>query len=438
MQVPAGSTSTSASDSSTHATRSLNRQDYKTLALAALGGALEFYDFIVFVFLTAVIGQLFFPASMSDWMRQVQTFAIFAVGYLARPLGGIILAHFGDLLGRKKMFTLSIFLMAMPTLAIGLLPTYDAIGVAAPLALLLCRLLQGAAVGGEVAGAWVFVSEHVPARHTGYGCGTLTGGLTAGILLGSLAATAINTIYTPQEVLAWAWRLPFILGGAFGVGAMYLRRYLHETPVFIEMAQRKALAAEVPLKAVLRGHRKAVAMTAFLTWALSGAIVVVILMTPTLLQKLYGFDAKTALSASSVATLCLSAGCVAYGAMADRLGVKQVLFFGCLSLAVVCCLFYTSIRPHPELLLPLYAVTGFAVGVVGAIPQVLVNLFPPQVRFTGVSFSYNLAYAIFGGLTPIVITLMLKTMPLAPLLYVVAICSVGMATALSLRPRELA
>ena len=123
--------------------RRLNRQDYKTLALAALGGALEFYDFIIFVFFAAVIGDLFFPADIPEWLRQLQTFGIFAAGYLARPLGGLIMAHFGDSQGRKKMFSLSILLMAVPTLAMGLLPTYASIGIAAPLLLLLLRMLQG-------------------------------------------------------------------------------------------------------------------------------------------------------------------------------------------------------------------------------------------------------------------------------------------------------
>jgi MFS family permease len=130
-------------------TRPLNKQDYKTLTLAALGGALEFYDFIIFVFFAAVVGELFFPADIPEWLRQVQTFGIFAAGYLARPLGGIVMAHFGDLVGRKKMFTLSILLMAVPTLAIGLLPTYASMGIVAPLLLLLMRVLQGAAIGGS-------------------------------------------------------------------------------------------------------------------------------------------------------------------------------------------------------------------------------------------------------------------------------------------------
>src|SRR5665647_2542350 len=152
--------------------RTLSRNDYRALVLAALGGALEFYDFIIFVFFAVVIGQLFFPPDMPDWLRQLQTFGIFAAGYLARPLGGIVMAHFGDMLGRKRMFMLSILLMSLPTLAIGLLPIYAVIGIWAPLLLLTLRIMQGAAIGGEVPGAWVFVSEHVPQRHVGFACGT--------------------------------------------------------------------------------------------------------------------------------------------------------------------------------------------------------------------------------------------------------------------------
>lgn len=413
--------------------RPLARHDYQTLALAALGGALEFYDFIIFVFFAVSIGALFFPVAMPDWLRLLQTFGIFAAGYVVRPLGGMVMAHFGDLLGRKKMFNLSILLMALPTLLIGLLPTYASAGLAAPVLLLLLRLIQGAAVGGEVPGAWVFVAEHVPPGHIGYACGTLTAGLTCGILLGSLVATGINSVFTPQQVLGFAWRLPFLLGGIFGLGAMYLRRWLHETPVFTELQQRKALAGEMPLKAVLRQHRRAVVISMLLTWMLSAVIVVVILMTPALLQKIYGYDARTALVANTAATLCLAAGCMVAGILADRIGARRTLICGALLLALCTHGFYTSLRQHPQLLLPLYALLGLSVGVVGAVPAVLVRAFPPQVRFSGLSFSYNLAYALFGGLTPIVVTMLLKSEPLAPAYYVMALCVLGMVTALFIK-----
>src|SRR6202140_31069 len=160
--------------------RRLTPGDYKTLGLATLGGLLEFYDFIIFVFFANTIGELFFPPEISDWLRQFQTFGIFAAGYLARPLGGVVMAHVGDLRGRKQMFTLSIFLMALPTLGIRLLPTYAKLSIWAPILLLLLRILQGVAVGGEVPGAWVFVGEHVHPSQVGMACGILTAGLTGG------------------------------------------------------------------------------------------------------------------------------------------------------------------------------------------------------------------------------------------------------------------
>ena len=409
----------------THATRRLNGQDYKTLSLAALGGALEFYDFIIFVFFAAVIGELFFPPDIPEWLRQVQTFAIFAAGYLARPLGGIIMAHFGDKVGRKKMFSLSILLMALPTLAMGALPTYASIGIAAPLLMLLMRVLQGAAIGGEVPGAWVFVAEHVPEKRIGFACGTLTAGLTAGILLGSLVATVLNTTLSPAAIRDHGWRIPFFLGGVFGLLAMYLRRWLHETPVFQQMQQRKALAEKMPLQTILASHKRGIVISMLLTWLLSACIVVVILMAPTLMQKQHGIPAALSLQANSFATILLLLGCVIAGWLVDRFGAARSLMVGSLLLAIGSWNFFHQLGSSPEMLFVWYGLAGLSVGVVGVVPFVMVRAFPAAVRFTGISFSYNVAYAIFGGLTPISVTLMMSLTPMAPAWYVLALAVIG-------------
>jgi MFS family permease len=411
--------------------RPLTARDYRTMALAALGGALEFYDFVIYVFFASVLGQLFFPTDMPDWLRLLQTFGIFAAGYLARPLGGILIAHFGDLLGRKRMFTLSIFLMAVPTLAIGLLPTYATIGIAAPLLLLLMRLLQGAAIGGEVPGAWVFVAEHVPAQRFGLAIGTLTAGLTVGILLGSLMAGAINTAFVPSDVLAFAWRIPFIVGGAFGLISVYLRRFLEETPVFKELSARRAVARELPLKTILREHRVATLLSIGLTWVLSAGIVVVILFTPTYLQQVHKISAALALQANSLATLALTFGCLVYGWANDRFGTRPTMLFGFAALLVVSYRFYIGLPGTPSSLLTSYALTGFFVGVVTMVPIVAVRSFPAAVRFSGLSFSYNVSYAIFGGLTPVALTLWLRSDVMAPAHYVAGLAVLGFVLALA-------
>ncbi len=177
--------------------RPLTRRDAKVLALASLGGALEFYDFVVYVFFATTLSQLFFPKTMSVGLKDFQAFGIFAAGYLARPVGGMVMAHFGDLVGRKRMFMLSVLLMALPTFAIALLPTFATAGFLAPILLLTLRILQGMAIGGEIPGAWVFASEHVPGNRTGLACGSLTAGLTAGILCGSLVASALTHQLSP-------------------------------------------------------------------------------------------------------------------------------------------------------------------------------------------------------------------------------------------------
>ncbi|WP_234194554.1 MFS transporter [Pseudacidovorax sp. NFM-22] len=417
------------SASSSAGPRSLTARDYKTLALSALGGTLEFYDFVIYVFFATVIGALFFPAEMPDWLRQLQTFGIFAAGYLARPVGGIVIAHFGDLLGRKRMFSLSIFLMAVPTLVIGLLPTYAAIGVAAPLLLLLMRVLQGAAIGGEMPGAWVFIGEHVPAQRYGLGVGTLTAGITGGILLGSLVAVAINTHYVPTEVSDFAWRIPFILGGVFGLVSVYLRRFLHETPVFQELAQRRNVAAELPLKTIVRDHRGPVFFVALLTWVLSAAIVVVVLYTPTYLQKVHHIPAAIALEANALATLTLTLGCVIVGWACDRFGTRPTMLVGWAGLFITAYLFYKGLPGTTASLFWHYGLVGLFVGTIATVPIAGVRAFPAPVRFSGLSFAYNMSYAIFGGLTPVILTLWLQRDLMAPAHYVGALAVLGFVLA---------
>jgi len=269
----------------------------------------------------------------------------------------------------------------------------------------------------------------VPERRVGFACGTLTAGLTVGILLGSLIATWVNKTWSADDVHAFAWRIPFLVGGVFGFLAVFLRSLLAETPVFEEMRRRAELVRGMPLRVVLAGHRHAVVVSMLLTWVLTAAIVVVILMTPTLIQKLFGIAAADTLAANSLATLCLAIGCIVFGLLADRFGAARTLMAGCVALLLATYWLYAGLGAAPQRLDVLYAFAGFCVGVVGVIPTLLVRAFPAAVRFSGISFAYNVAYAIFGGLTPLFVTLLMKNQPLAPAHYVAALCVVGIATA---------
>jgi MFS family permease len=359
-------------------------------------------------------------------MKLAQAFGIFAAGYLARPLGGIVLAHFGDLLGRKRMFMLSILMMAVPTLLIGLLPTYATAGALAPVLLLALRILQGAAIGGEAPGAWVFVSEHVSPRHRSLACGALSAGLLAGILVGALVAAGLSARLDDAQLLAWGWRVPFLVGGVFGFGALWVRRKLHETPVFAELRERRALAAELPLKTVLRSHAPEVLLAMLLTWLLTAVVVVAILMMPTFLQQ-QGVPRTTALAANSNAIVFAMLGNLVAGAAADRFGEGRVLAAWSALAGVAFWLLYTLAPQQPGLLFPLYALAGLGVGITAMVPSIAVAAFPAPIRFSGLSFSYNVAYAICGGATPIAVTLAMRHDPLAPAQYLAAMAVVGMA-----------
>jgi MFS family permease len=403
------------------------RSDYKTLGLAALGGALEIYDFIIFVFFALTLSQLFFPPEMPEWLRLLQSFGIFVTGYLARPLGGILMAHFADRLGRKKVFSLSILMMALPCLLIGIMPTYAQIGYFAPLLLLGLRVLQGAAVGGEVPSAWVFVAEHAPVGHRGYALGFLQAGLTFGYLIGALTATFLAQTFTPAEILDYAWRYPFLLGGVFGVIGVWLRRWLSETPVFMAMQAQREATVELPLRTVLREHRLAMLPAMILTCVLTSAVVVFVVITPTMMQKTFGMTASHTFALSALGIVFLNIGCVLAGLLVDRIGAWRTVMLYSLLLPLGIGVLYTCLIIEGQWLGLAYAVAGLSCGVVGAVPSVMVSLFPARIRVSGISFTYNIAYAAWASVTPL---LLIGLMPWSPWICVI-FCAVMGAVGIS-------
>ncbi|MGO7733192.1 MFS transporter [Rhizobium leguminosarum] len=405
----------------------------RLLALVVLGGTLEFYDFIIFIFLAPEIGRLFFPDQTTTWAAMVQTYGIFGLGYLVRPLGGIILAHFGDLFGRRWTFLFSILLMCLATIGIALLPTYQTIGVAAPILLVILRLMQGAAIGGEVPGAWTFISEHLPLRRVGLGCGMICSGFGFGILLGTSINAAIDALLSADAMMDFGWRIPFLIGGVFGLIAVYLRIWLRETPVFAEMARQRMLVSELPLKVVLRNHKPAVIVAILLTWYLSAGIVVTTLMTPTFLRVLYGYTAQQALAATSIGAIFVIIGTVCSGALIDKIGTKSFFLYAGLMFAVATTAFYSLAGVSVLLGFALNALLGLAVGMNAGVPFVMVRSFPARIRFSGVSFSYNLSYAFFGGLTPVAITSLLPFNSMAHLYFLLIIALITFAVGIYLR-----
>jgi MFS family permease len=395
--------------------RPLNKEDYKTLGLSSLGGTLEFYDFVIYaLYIEMVVKALFLPSDLQGTVwGDIYAWGGFAAGYIARPIGGIIMAHFGDILGRKKMFTLSVAMMAFPTLVIGIMPTYETIGIMAPILLIIMRMFQGAAIGGEMPGAWVFIAEHTPKNRYGLGIGVLTSGITGGILLGFLVSILIDLTFTREEILSYAWRIPFIAGGLFGVISVYLRRYLSETPIFQEMAERKELSKEIPVVTVMKKHKWACVIVALMTWTLSTTVMVAILMTPVkILGGMYQLSSIDARVTGSIMALMLTIGCVLFGWMEDVLKTRLTSLIAWGGLAITSFLFYSLLTTQPslEMIYMGAAVMGLFTGAIAITPIIGTRAFPAKIRYSGLSFSYNLAYAVFSAITPaLTIWLLSKT-----------------------------
>lgn len=398
--------------------------------LSSLGGALEFYDFVIYVFYAKIISDLFFPSTLSPFWAMLNTYGIFAAGYFFRPLGGIVMAHFGDLVGRKRLFSLSILLMSLPTLMIGILPTFETIGYAAPLLLLMMRIIQGIAIGGEIPAAWTFVSEHVPESRIGIANGLLTAGLSLGILLGALMSLLISVQFTEPDIHAWAWRIAFVAGGIFGLFALYLRSYLKETPVFKTMQARKQLSKELPVQQVVMHHRSAVVIGMLFTWFLTGCVVVIILAMPNLLIGTFGYERALTFKMQSAAILMQMLGCILAGTLADRFGCARVMMAGATTLAVTAGIFYQSLEhaSHSTVFI-LYMLLGLCSGTVGMVSCSMVKMFPAPIRFSGISFSYNVSYAIVGGMTLPLIQILSQYSKIGAMYYIFALAIMAVCTA---------
>lgn len=380
----------------------LSRGELKTLGLSSLGGILEFYDFIIVFFFAKIISQHFFPAGIGEFWAMLNTYGTFAAGYLARPLGGVVMAHFGDKFGRKNMFMLSIALMVIPTFSLAVIPTYETIGYAAPLFLILVRICQGIAIGGELPGAWVFIHEHAPAGHKNAFVGFLTGCVTGGILLGSFVALLMNFIYTPAELSDWAWRVPFVIGGVFGLISIYLRRFLQETPVFKKMRESKALA-KFPLEEVVKTSRFGIWSSMFITWVLTGCIVVFILLMPGFVGGVLGFSPFETTYFQMGGLVCIVSSCWLTGRLADKHNPSTlcILFSAGFAVSSVAffSLLYTAAPVVSEVVLAYFATCFFA-GIMNFCPIFMCDVFPARIRFSGISFAYNIAYALSGAFTP--------------------------------------
>lgn len=373
----------------------------RAIAAAGIGHFVEYYDYIVYGYVASSIAAQFFPSS-DPTISLMSAFASFALAYVARPIGGIVFGHFGDRLGRKGVLAVSILMMGGGALLIGVLPSYAAIGAAAPALLLLARMMQGFSTGGENAGAASFLVEYAPARRRGFVTSLQMSSLMLALLAGSALVAVLRTIMGDVAFEDWGWRLPFLIGAGLSLIGLYLRMRLEDTPAFQEMKSSETVS-RVPLATTLVHHwREVLVCMGFYT---SSSVVSYILLVymPTYSRKEFGLSATEALYSNTIALVLLMLLIPLVGMLSDRIGRKIPLLIFNIALVVVSypLIAYMAQGGLMHVLPAQLAFSVICAFFFGAGTAAAAELFPTKVRYTGLALGNNLATALFGGTAPL-------------------------------------
>lgn len=413
-------------------------QRVRTVAGGAIGNVLEWYDFALFGYFAPIIGRLFFPDD-DPLASLLQTFGVFAVGFLMRPVGGLIFGHIGDRLGRKRALEWSVLLMAGPTTLIGLLPAYDRLGELAPILLTLIRILQGISVGGEFIGSMSFLGEHATDDRRGLHASWSAVSATAGVLLGSAVAALANAVFPHDQLAAYGWRIPFLMGVLVAGAGLWLRLGVDESPSFTRAA-REGEVVQSPLWEAVRTDRAAVVRTCAMAMMMATGFYLPFVWIATWLSDLHRPRLPQALTVNSIAMTALLVFQPLGGWLSDRLGRRKVMLAGALIYAV---LTWPLFRLLEEATFPaaLAALLVYALGsglYAGPACAVYAEQFPTRTRYSGIAIGYNFTLACFGGTTPFVATGLLEMTgsDMAPAAYLIACSLVSVAAVLTIRERH--
>ncbi|WAL81832.1 MFS transporter [Pandoraea sp. XJJ-1] len=409
-------------------------QSRKQLAAAMIGNVLEYYDFIVYAFLASVLARKFFHDDAVSGL--LASFATFGVGFLARPLGGALIGRIADTAGRRVALQLTIFGMALGTIGIGLLPTYASIGIAAPILLVLLRLLQGLAAGGEWGSSTSLIVESAPSGKRGVYGGFGQASIASSSLLSSVVATAVIGYFSAQQVDDWAWRVPFLLGGILFVAGIYMRRTLEETPAFeaAQAAEQAGTALPDTGASPIKSMARAFGFT--IIWTVSYYIMLSYM--PTFLTKEAGLTQPQALTSNSVALVVVVVLTPFFGWLSDRIGRKPLLLACCAVFALLSYPLFSIILSRPGVMTVMAIQCFFNVFIAafsGAAPAALCELFPTRSRTTQLSIGYSLATAIFGGFAPFIATGLIQQTgsSISPTYYLIAAAVISGAVVAGMR-----
>jgi MFS family permease len=372
---------------------------------SAVGTTIEWYDFFIYGTAAAtVFAPQFFP-QVSPLAGTLAAFATFAVGFVARPLGGVVMGHYGDLLGRKSMLVWSLTLMGVATVAIGLLPNYSQIGLWAPALLILFRFVQGFALGGEWGGAVLMSVEHAPRGKRGFFGSFVALGLPTGIILSNLVFLLALIAVTPEQFADWAWRLPFLASAALVIVGLYVRLGVAESPVFADMMRARA-ARRMPIVDLLKTSRRTVLLAAgsYLVISTLGYIAIVYFVAYA--TRELGLPLTTTLAIVIIASACAAASIFACATWSDTVGRRRIMRWGMGGLVLWSLIFFPLIdtRSVPLMTLSLAGMLGLQGAYLGPQPAVFSELFPTETRYSGSSLSLTLATIFGGAVAPFIAT----------------------------------
>ncbi len=397
----------------------MSSKDKNTVLFTCYSSAIAFFDFLIYLYLADMLAATLFPVSSDPNLMKIQGLSLFAIGYVARPLGGVIFGRYGDIKGRKPLLLISILITAASLLAMGCLPTYAQWGLAAPALFIVLRIIHGMAYGLYVPLSWVFVAEHVPRQYLSVGCSYVTASFFVGVLFSNAFFLWLNSTLTTEQLADYGWRLPFFIAAILTVLPLLAWRWIEETPFFTQMkSSRPSDYVAKPFTTLFKHCKHAIFIGLVLTLIASSITTVVVILLPDLIELRFTLDTDLFGFSHSLGIVFMIFGCVFYGIISNHQNFGKILMIGSIILIAQMLAFFYHLEASGDYILIMYALLGFCAGIVGMIPAILIQLFPTNVRLTGMAFCYNVTYGIVGVLIPFGLGYATLYVSFSPALYI--------------------